>query len=229
MARRPRLHHELLLLALHDRKGTHAFGQMLGLGLGGAIFTELLLTERVRVARDARKPKRELVEVVDASATHDPAMDAALDKLSSAKRRASPSTTVSRIGGIKDLRHLIARDLCAMGILRERDDRVLLLFRRRIYPELDPGPERELIGRVRAALAGSGPVDERTAALVVLADATGVLAAIYDRKQRKAVSARVKELREGGAGGRATREAIAAAQAAMSAAMIAATVAAASS
>lgn len=228
MSRRLRLHHELLLLSLHDRRGTQAFGQMINLGLGGAILTELLLEGRVRIVEEGSRRKKEFVEVVDTRPMHDLALDAALARLSAAKRRASPSGTVSRIGGVRNLRHLVARDLCRMGVLRETEQEILVLFRRRVYPTVDTGPERALIQRVRAVLAGTALPDERTAALVAVADVTKTLAAIYDRGERKALKDRIKAVRDADVGSRAARQAIEAAAAAMTAAIVAATTAAAS-
>lgn len=227
MSRHLRLHHELLLLALHDRKGTMAFGQMINLGLGGAILTELLLEGRARIVTEGARRKKDFVEVVDARPTHDAALDAALAKLSGAKRRASPSGTVSRIGNVKNLRHLVARDLCRRGILRETEQEVLLLFRRRVYPTVDPAPERALIQRVRAALEGTEPPSERTAALVAVADVTHALAAIYSRTERRALKNRIRAVRGADVGSQAARQAIEAAAAAMTAAIVASSAAAA--
>lgn len=227
MARSLRLHHELLLLALHDRKGTPAFGQMIHLGLGGAILTELLLEGRLRIVTEGGRRKKQFVEVVDARRMHDSALDAALARLASARRRASPQNTVSRIGGVKELRHLVARDLCRMGVLREAEQEILLLFRRRVYPTVDPAPERALIQRVKAALEGTAPLDERTAALVAVADVTHTLSAIYGRKERRALKARIRAVRDADVGSRAARQAIEAAAAAMTAAIVASSAAAA--
>lgn len=225
MARVLRLHHELLLLALHDRKGTLAFGQMIHLGLGGAILTELLLEGRVRIVEAEGRRKKEFVEVVDRRGLHDSGLDAALQKLASAKRRATPATTVSRIGQVKGLRHLVARDLCRKGVLRETEEEILLLFRRRVYPTVDPAPERALVNRVRRTLSGEAPPEERTTALIALADATSTLGAIFDRKERRALKGRIRELRDADVGSRAARQAVEAATAALVASMAAATAA----
>lgn len=225
MARVLRLHHELLLLALHDRKGTLAFGQMIHLGLGGAILTELLLEGRVRIVEEGGRRKKEFVEVVDRRRLHDSALDAALEKLASAKRRATPANTVSRIGQVKELRHLVARDLCRKGVLRETEQEILLLFRRRVYPTVDPSPERALVDRVRRALSGDAAPDERTAALIALADATSALGAIFDRKERKALKDRIRAVKDADVGSRAARKAVEAATAAVVASMVAVTAA----
>lgn len=224
MTRRLGIHHELLLLALHDKKGTMAFGTMVELGLGGAILMELLLEERVRIVEEGGRWKKRYVEVLDASTTHDPAMDAALEKLKGLKRRGNPQSTVTRIGHLRKLRALVARDLCRKGVLRETEQEILLLFRRKVYPTVDPRPEAELISRVRGALEGTGPVDERTASIIALADVTDILGAIYPRKDRKRLKARIKEVATSG-GGAATRDAVEAARAAATAAVAAAVIA----
>lgn len=217
-----RLYHELLLLALADDSGKVAFGSMLTYGLGGAILTELLLEERLEIVEEGTRFTRRFVQVTNPRRVGDPVLDAALAKVRDAKRRASPSTMVSRFGQARQLRHQIAQELCRAGVLRETEQQVLLLFRRRVYPTIDSRPERALIKRVRDTLdAGKRPSD-RTAALIGLASASGSLAAVYDRKSLRALKPRIKALAEGSAGSRAVREAIAAAQAAVTAAVVAA-------
>jgi hypothetical protein len=237
VARAPlRLHQELLLLALHDTKGTLAFGQMQHVGLGGGIFSELLLEERLRIVTERRgRREKSFVEVANPSRTGEDALDAALEKLSAAKRRANPRDTVLRIARVKNLRHRVGRELVRRGVLRATEDEVLLFFRRKVYPTLDPGPERALVERIRGALENpdEGAPDGRTALLISLAHATGTLRALYDRRTLKSMKSRIEGLvARAGEGGDATTAAIKAAQAAAvaatSAAVSAATAAAAS-
>jgi hypothetical protein len=128
---------------------------------------------------------------------------------------------------VKQLRARTATALCRRGILRENEESVLLLFKRRVYPTVDPGPERELVERVRSAIdEPETQVDPRTALLVQLAHSTGALRAIYSRQELKARKARLESLKpEAGAGAEATEAAIEAAQAAMVAVMAATTAA----
>ena len=226
MERTLRLHHKLLLLALSDDEGTVAFSSMLGLGLGAAIFTELLLEERVAIVDTGSRWNKQLVEVVDPTPFGEEVIDSALARLHALKRRGSPSTTVSRLGNVSGLRHAVARELCRAGVLRETEQQVMLLFRRRTYPTVDKRPEQALIRRIRAVLDGGKPTDPRLAALIAIADASGSLAAIYDRKERRALKPRIKAVTESSAGGKAAREAIAAVQAAIIAATTAAAAAA---
>jgi hypothetical protein len=138
------------------------------------------------------------------------------------------SHAVSRLGNRPRLRHDVALALCARGILREDEQRILALFRRKVYPTVNPKPEQALIRRIRAVLDGGRTPDPRTAALIALAGLTNTLRAIYDRKTLRTLKPRLKALAESQAGSQAAREAVAAAQAAVMAATIAATAAAAS-
>lgn len=214
---------EILLLALHDEKGTAAFGSMYGLALGGALLAELMLAGRLDIADEGRHG---LVTERNPKATGDPVLDDALKRIRTAKRRASPSTWVSRLGGRKDLQHGVARSLVQRGVLREAEGRVLLVFSRRTWPTLDPAPERELIERIRAAVIANAEPDGRTAIVIALAKPTGLLGAVFDRKELKANKGRIEGIANGSALGRATHRAVEAVQAAVMAATTAATIAA---
>lgn len=229
MSRPLRLHHELLLLSLHDEKGTHAFGGMLQIGLAGGVLSELLLEDRVEFRPEGRRG-RDLVTVVSRAVLGDDVLDAGLRRLVDAKRRGDPQRTVQSLTRIADIRGRTAVALCRRGVLREKEGRVLWLFRRRIFPTVDPGPERALVDRVRAAVEDpAGEVAPRTALLVTLAQATGALKAVYSSKELRAHKKRLAALKEmGGESGSAAEAAIQAAQAAMVAVMAASAAASAS-
>lgn len=217
---RLRLHEELLLLALHDRKGTNAFAAMLDQGLAGALLAELLLDERVEIRAEG---KRGLVTVIDPRPLGDPVLDEALARLRDARRRADPQAAVGRLAKIKELRHKTARTLCRRGVLRESEDQILLLFRRRVYPTVDPGPERDLIQRIRSVLEGGSDPDPRTLTLISLADSTRALSAIFDRKELKSLKSRIEALRARSDVAEATQSAIQAIETAVFVTTIAAT------
>jgi len=117
--------------------------------IGAAVLAELLLNKRIAVGESRRK---KLVNLISSQPFGEPLIDQCLEKISNAKRRASLQTWVSRFAGVKNLKHRVALQLCERGILRAAEDTILLLFARKIYPEVNPEPERKLIERLRQAI-----------------------------------------------------------------------------
>jgi len=215
------LHQEVLLLALKDDEGTPEFGVSYSYAVAGAILAELFLNERVALVQPK---KRELLEMVSATPLGDPVLDNALEKIRTAKRRATPATWVPRFGNSQQLRHDVAAGLVNRGILKADEGKILWIFKRRIYPEIDPGPERRIIARLEEAIFTDTPdVEPRTAILISLANATGLLKPIFDRKRLKARKDRMEQLTSGEFAGAAAQAAVQAASAAAMAAITAAT------
>lgn len=203
------LHEEILLLALRDEKGTLI--QECSLPMGGAVLAELLLARRIAVTEDRKK----LVDVLSSKRLGDPILDESLEKIATAKRRASLQTWVARLANLKKLRHRVAAGLCQRGVLRADEDKILLIFTRRIYPELDPRPERKLIERLRKAIFTEvDSVDARTVVLLSLAHTAELLKIPFPRKELRRRKRRIKELTSGNLLGAATKEAVQAAIAA---------------
>ena len=212
------LQEEILLLALRDEEGTIASGTMYQYAIGAALLAELLLSRRIEVEQSG---KRKLVNLISPSPLGEPLIDECLEKVIRAKRRAVLQTWVSRFAGVKNLKHRVARQLCRRGILRTDEDKVLLLFTRKIYPEVNPGPERELIGRLRYAIfTDADDIEPRTVVLLSLANSTGLLKVVFDKKELKGRKARIKQIVDGEITGKAATEAIQAMQAAVMVAVI---------
>jgi hypothetical protein len=200
------LHEEIMLLALRDDEGTIAGGTMYPYAIGGAIIAELLLSQRIRL--EASK-KKQLVEVVSATPIGDPLIDECIEKIRTAKRRASIQTWIARFAGIRKLHHRVAEQLCKRGILRADEGSFLLIFTRKVYPELNPKPERELTERLRRAIfTDARDLDPRTVVLVSLANSSGLLRVAFDKKKLKERKARIDQIAKGEVAGRAAREAI---------------------
>lgn len=226
MAARNRLmlHEELLLLALDDSKGTSGVGSQHGIAMGGAILAELVLRRAVRLTTEKKK---RFVEIDPGAQVDDALLGECLSLVRQAKRRRQASEWVMKFAGLKNLKKRVAHGLVVRGVLGEEQDRVLGIFPRTVFPERDPGPERDLIERLRrAVLDDTGRVDERTLVVAVIAGATSLLERAVDKKQLKARKERMKQLAEGQGVGAATAEAIQAAQAAAAVAVMIATTAA---
>ena len=212
------LYEEVMLLALRDEEGTIASGTMYQYAIGGAVLAELLLSERIAVEQ---MRKRKLVNLVNSMPLGDPLIDECLEKIGQAKRRAVLETWVSRFASVKDLKHRVAQRLCDRGILRASEDKILLIFTRKIYPEINPEPERKLIERLRHAIfTDDADIDSRTIILVSLAKSAGLLNVVFDKKKLKARKARIEQIANGEITGKAALEAIQAVQAAIMVACI---------
>jgi Golgi phosphoprotein 3 len=205
------LYEEIMLLALRNEKGTIAtcFSEY---AVAGAILAELSLERRISFETTGRQ----WVELADGSPMGDPLIDECLLKLAAAKRRASLQTWVPRLAGIKDLKHKVARQLCDRGILRAEKNKVLFVFTRKDYPEVNPVPEKMIVDRVRAAVFSDGArLDPRTVVLISLAHSAGLLSETFGRKAVRARKNRIEQIVNGELTGRATKEVIAACQMAM--------------
>ncbi len=205
------LYQEITLLALKDDKGTVSI-ENLAQVLAGALAAELILRKNVALSEN----KKRIVQLLDSTPTGDALLDECIAKLATAKREASLQTWVSRFASIKELHHRAAQSLCELGILKRNTEKVLLIFNRTTYPEINPMPERQILQRLeRAIFTQTEKLSEVDAILVSLADASELLNRIYGRKRLKPQRARIKQIVEGEAIGIATREAIEAIQAAM--------------
>ena len=206
-----------MLLALRDDKGTlESKASMHSFALGGALLAELSLHGRISI----EESKKALVDLVDRRPFDEPVLDDCLGRVANAKRRARAATWVQRFANVKRLRHRVAVGLCRRGILRDDEDTVLLFFRRKVYPTVNPEPERRLVAQVRDAVFGdSAALDPGLALVVTLADATGLLAAHFDKRSLRRRKRHLEGIAKGNLVGVATARAVRAAQqAAMAAA-----------
>lgn len=176
------LHEAMLLLALHDVKGTASLAAPTSTALGGAILGELLMRGRVTTEK---KRFSVLVTPVGATQTGDQIIDEMFERIRAATRRASVATWISRIGNSRDLLHRVARRLCVKGVLRADEKQVLMLFRRRIYPQVNAAPERALVERLRAVALGEATADAPTAMALGIARHTSLLEGVLDKAERK--------------------------------------------
>lgn len=206
------LHEEILLLALQDEKGTISAGSMYAYAVGGALLAELVVRGRIELAGP---PKKRMVQLLDPTPIGEPLLDEAIEKIATAKRRGSVSTWVTRLAGLRKLRDRLADGLCRRGILRAEERDVLLFFKRRVYPALDPRAEREIVERLRQAIFEDGQVDARTVVLLSLADRAGVLGTVFGRKALKARRPRIDRLVEEESLGKAVKSAVEAVQVAI--------------
>lgn len=205
------LYEEIMLLVLRDEQGTVATGFPEQV-VAGAILAELLLDGRISV-EDTRK---QLVDLKNNKPTGEPILDECLERMAASKRRASLKIWVQRLADTKNLRHKVARQLCDRGILRDDEDKVLFLFKRKVYPEINPLPEKKVISRMREAIfTDHSKIDPRTIMLISLANGSDLLRQTFGRKDLKTRRKRIEQIANGDLTGKATKEVIAACQTAV--------------
>ncbi len=206
------LYAEILLLALRDKEGTISPFIQYQFALGGAILAELLLQSKI-VLDD---PKRKKISLKDSTPTGDDILDECLLKIQNSKRQARAETWIQRFAHIKKLKHRIAGKLCQQGILKEDEDKVLLIFSRKIYPEINPEPEQRLINTIQTAVySTNNDVDARIVVLLSLIKSTNMLNSVLDKADQKKYKLRIDQIIKGEVIGQAAKEAIEAVQAAV--------------
>ena len=206
----------VLLLALNDETG-ECKGAYIDYGLAGAALAELVLQGRLAEIGD---PPRKLA-VVDTKPVGDGYIDACLKVVSACSAERNAREYVNALAGNSELTHPLYDRLAERGIVSETKSKILF-FTRTTYPEANPVPERELKRRLRAVIAGNGPVDVRDGTIITLAYYSDILQHNFERDLLKAHKERIKAIAEGGMlPSSATKSAIEAVQAAvMIAAMI---------
>ena len=204
------LHEEILLMALNDKSGKVDVTSWYAYAIGGALLTELVLASRVRLETEGKQSN---VRLSDPQPLGEPVLDECLEKIEHDGRSRRPDHWVSIFANLKELKHRIAAGLCDRGILRMDKDKILGLFERRLYPEVNPEPERAMITRLRRAIfTDQENVDARTIVLIGLTEGSGLLQSAFDKKQLKSRRSRIEGMIKGDIAGAATREALEAAQ-----------------
>lgn len=210
---------ELLLLALHDEKGSTGFTQI-DPGLAGALLVDL---ERLGALRPEGK---ELAVVTDTVPQH-PALVRVHAAISASAKRRSAKSWVGRLPGeLKPLTGTIAAPLVDRGVLTKQRSKFLGLFPSTRFPEADPEPERALRSRLRAVLLGEREPATSDALLLGLLVPLDLVGSLVDKDQRRAAKKRAKEIADGGIAGTAVSDAVREIQAAVLVAMIVPVVAA---
>jgi hypothetical protein len=210
---------ELLLLLLDDEKGSVRSGYADDSGLTGALLLDLVETGRVVEHEGA------LVAARGAPASPQVLADAYAE-IERSDRPRDAGHWLSRLPkALKPLRRRIAQELVARGVLGEERHKTLGLFKTTRYPELDPGPERELRARLRSVLVDGAEPDAHTALLISLLAPLELVGHLVEREHRKAAKARARDVADRGPVGTAVAQAQRAAQAAIIASTTAATVA----
>lgn len=199
-----RLHHEIMLLALCDKKGTFQ-STMYPYALAGAMLTELVLLGRIRV--ESGRSKR--VELMSAQKIGDAVLDDLLRDIATSAKPRRLDCWVGHAVAMKQLTERIASKLCEWKILREVEKKGWFISQKQ-FPEFNSKFERAIKTRMSKLLFGqTAHHHPRTTALIALAKHTGLLAVNFDKDRLKRNQRRVDRVVSGDMySSRATKRAV---------------------
>ena len=231
------LHEEVTLLALSEEKGTVETGNWYPQVVGGAVLAELMRNERVRVQSKTeaeatgslfnRKPK---LVVIDPSPLGDELVDQWLKKISASDKLRPVDYWLNKIAGVSQLKARVASRLVDLGILEEKEAKVLWVFNRTVYPEAQSGPEEEIRRRLDDAIFNDNTeADVGTILLLSLVKSGEFLPHLFERKAIKSRRKHIDKLIAGEKFGAATAALIESTQAVIVTVIVAGAVAGAGS
>jgi len=195
-----------MLLVLHQTHGTVLRGIKYQYAIAGAVLAELLLNKRITLDSSG---KRQIVEPVSPEPLGEPLIDRCLETISGSKARASLRMWISRLATARNLNDRVAQQLARRNVIRAARGRVMLVFKRSVYPQVDPGPRSVLVEQLRnAVLTDTLHIAPRTVILLSIANCTGLLKVVFDKNELNARKGRIEQVVEGEIIGKATREAI---------------------
>lgn len=202
---------ELFLLTHDDESGKTDWVNALDQGLAAALLLDLAAAERLTTDGDD-------LRALGAAPEH-PLLSAAHAEISSSDKLRNTKYWVGRLPSrLKPLGTQVGQSLAERGVLEERRKKVLGLFPSTTWPEVDPGPERELRTRLAVVLQDGADPDPRTALLISLLSPLDLVSGVVDKPHRKEAKSRAKAIAEKSAGGptaKALGDAVQAIQAAL--------------
>ena len=180
---------ETVLLLLRDEGGSFVRVPTWSLryAVAGAVLMELAIENRIDT-------DLEHLFLVDDTPTGDDLLDPTLAEIAAGERNNTRfwiEHVAERADGIREgaLGRLVER-----GILEERDERLLWVFRTRRYPAVDGQVRREVKLRIMGVLLSDEIPDPRDAMLICLADACGIFRAILSGRELADVTPRIEQV-----------------------------------
>ncbi|WP_434510566.1 GOLPH3/VPS74 family protein [Desulfitobacterium sp. AusDCA] len=181
---------ELLLLCIHEEKGTISFNAStkIDVCLAGALLMELELLHRVKANKKA-------VEITDRTPTGNLHLDSLLKLIDNSKRLRSPAHWITKAKGMfKHLRRECLEHLADNGFLQEEERQVFLFFNLTVYPLLDDRPKKEIRDQIRLVILRGETPSPRTAHLITLVHACGLTSTLFDKEERKDARKKIKAM-----------------------------------
>ena len=183
---------EMMLLVLHDDNGKFARvpDWSMNYALAGGVLMDLALENRIDT--DLKE-----LHLLDATPIGDNLLDPLLEDIAQDDEGHDARYWVERAAGRADeVRERALQRLVDGGILEQRDDRFLWVFKSRRYPTVDGTAEREVKLRIMGVLFSDEIPDPRDVVVICLADACGLFREILSKRQAEEATDRIAQVRK---------------------------------
>lgn len=210
------LYQSLMLLALGAKTG-NIKGDYISYPMAGAMLADLLLSEHIAVG-EGRKGR---VKAIHLGATGDPLLDETLQKIHQRSRPRTLKAWVEVLGQHCGLPNRIAHSLADKGIVKRETKKVLWVFNKQVFPEVNPLPEDIIHQRLRSAVFDTHITPEvSTMVLMALAKAAKLLSRVFTKDELAMHKHRINQLADGQLIGASATQAVKAAESAAAVAAI---------
>lgn len=183
---------EMLLLVLDDENGRFARvpDWSMNYALAGSVLMDLAMENRIDT--DPNK-----LVLLDGTPTGDDLLDPTLEDITLAENEHDARYWVERAAGrAQVIRERALERLVEAGILEQRDDRFLWVFKSRRYPAVDGTAQREVKLRVMGVLFSDEIPDPHDVVTICLADACGIFRKILSKRQADQAIERIAQVRK---------------------------------
>ena len=194
---------ETVLLLLRDEGGSFVRVPTWSLrySVAGAVLMELAIADRIDT-------DLEQLFLVDDTPTGDDLLDPTLAEIAAGEANNSRYWIEHIAERADTVRDAALGRLVEQGILEERDERFLWVFRTRRYPAVDGQVRREVKLRIMEVLLSDEIPDPRDVMLICLADACGIFRALLSGRELAEATPRIEQVARLDLIGQAMRRAI---------------------
>jgi golgi phosphoprotein 3 len=185
------LYEEILLLSIHEEKGTIIGSSVdqLKPGLAGALLAELTLMGKIQTSNNHR------LQLIDNSPMNIDVLDETLKALKESEKERKFGYWISTLNPNKDkFRKQIIGSLDQKGIFTQEADHIQWVVASPIHPETKASTKYWVTKRLRGIVLGSEEIQPRDTILLSLVSACGLLDLVFLRDERKLASRMINQL-----------------------------------
>ena len=181
---------EILLLLLRDEDGSfvHVPSWSLDYAIAGGVLMDLAMENRIDT-------DLEHLILADSTPLGDSLLDPTLADIAAGEKQNTRYWVERTAKRAPEIREEALSRLVSAGILEQREDRFLWVFRSRRYPAVDGKAEREVKLRIMGTLFSDEIPDPRDIMIICLADACGIFNELLSKAELEQATARIKQVR----------------------------------